>query len=71
MCVVLRGRSWGGWGVIVPVVGGGMDGDGVGDEETRMWRVEVGLGEVEWGVRERFGGGVGAGEVLVKWCREV
>lgn len=57
-------------------VSGGRDDEGGQEEETRMWRCEVGLEDVEWGVRGRFvvepGEKVGgAGEILLRWCREV
>ncbi|KIV84790.1 hypothetical protein PV11_00548 [Exophiala sideris] len=67
------------WEMIVPVsraavAGGGskfsehtLGGDSVG---VRMFRVDVALDEIAWAVRERLGG-VGAGEVLSKWCNEV
>ena len=61
----------------MPVVGDkGDEGASGGQEETRMWRCEVGLEDVEWGVKEKFGGngsgkGGGVGEVLLRWCREV
>lgn len=64
------------------VVGGresGVDGDtDVGEWETRMWRGEVTLEEVAWGIRVKFGGGSGGGAtggseagVLERWCREI
>lgn len=63
--------------LIVPVTGGrdeeGNSG-GAEMEETRMWRSEVGLEDIVWGVKEKFdmnnqsGGGVG--EVLARWCKE-
>lgn len=60
----------------MPVAGGWDDDSGGQEDETRMWRCEVGLEDVEWGVRLKFGvdGGDkvgGAGEVLLRWCREV
>lgn len=64
-------------GLIVPVAGGrDEDGNSGGAEmeETRMWRSEVGLDDILWSVKEKFNmhsqGGGGAGEVLVKWCKE-
>lgn len=64
------------WGLVVPVTGGRDEESGGQEEDTRMWRCEVGLEDVEWGVRVKFGidGSEkvgGAGEVLLRWCREV
>lgn len=59
------------------------DGESGGDGwETRMWRCEVSLEELGWGVRERerdreqkrAGGGSGSGSgsgVLERWCKEI
>lgn len=66
------------WSLIVPV-SGGRDDDGWGGEaeESRMWRCELTLEDMLWGMNEKFKGergsavGAGAGEVLSKWCREV
>ena len=62
-----------GWGLLVPVVGRCEEG-GIGgvEGETRMFRGDVGLEEVAWGVRCKFEGeeGRGVGEVLGRWCRE-
>lgn len=56
------------WGVVTPVVGGRDDDGGDGDgRETRMWRCEVTLEDLRWGVLE----GGGEGGVLERWCREV
>lgn len=65
-------------GLIVPVAGGrDEDGNSGGAEmeETRMWRSEVGLDDILWSIKEKFnmhaqGVGGGAGEVLLKWCKE-
>ncbi|RPB21721.1 origin recognition complex, subunit 4 [Terfezia boudieri ATCC MYA-4762] len=54
------------WEVLVPVTVGGVQG-GVG-REGRMWRVDVGLGEIgRWAGQS---GGV-LGGVLGRWCREI
>lgn len=66
------------WGLIVPVAGG-RDEDGWGGEaeESRMWRCELALEDISWGLNEKFKGdghsgvGGGASEVLTKWCREI
>lgn len=69
-------------GLMVPVSGGADEGlgkisSGEGEEDSRMWRAEVDLDDMEWSIRQRFGiegdgrGSGGAGEVLMKWCREV
>lgn len=64
-------------GLIVSATGGrDEDGNSGGAEmeETRMWRSEVGLEDMLWSVKEKFHmhsqGGGGAGEVLVRWCKE-
>ena len=67
-------------GLLVSANGGDESGKGAGgegEEDTRMWRAEVDLDDMEWSVRQRFAiegdgrGSGGAGEVLMKWCREV
>jgi origin recognition complex subunit 4 len=63
------------WGLLLPVHGRG-DGEGLGGREevgVRMVRVDVGLDEVAWGVKEKFaeeGGGKGVAELLGRWCKE-
>lgn len=59
------------WSVLTPVVGGRDDVDADGDEwETRMWRGEVTLEELGWGVK-RAGGAESSGGMLERWCREI
>jgi hypothetical protein len=64
------------WEVIVPTssTGGsgrltdeGLGGDGV---LMKMFRVDVTLDEIAWAVTEKLGGD-GAGETLMKWCKEI
>jgi len=63
------------WEVIVPVTGLGVGPgeDGASENaDSRMWRVDVSLDEVAWAVKEKLGSvGVGVGEQLGKWCREI
>lgn len=52
------------WEVLVRV--GGKD-EGMG-EEGRMYRIDVSIEEVRWAVEGR---GMGVGEGLARWCREI
>ena len=64
------------WEFVVPASGSGgvnrpgdegLGGDGL---VTKMVRVDVTLDEVAWAVKEKLGG-AGAGETLIKWCKEI
>lgn len=61
-------------GFLVSAHGGESVGDGVGAgagmeiEDTRMWRSEVALDDVEWALKTREGA---VSSVLSKWCREI
>ena len=66
----------------MPVVGGAREdesafgGGGAEAEETRMWKSELTLEDVLWGIKQKFEGdgsvgGGGAGEVLTRWCKEI
>ncbi|KAJ9606953.1 origin recognition complex subunit 4 [Cladophialophora chaetospira] len=61
------------WDLIVPASGGsgrtgdeGLGGDGI---VTKMFRVDVTLEDVAWAVKEKLGS-AGAGDALMKWCKE-
>ncbi len=62
------------WEFIVAISSGsarlgdeGLGGDGI---LTKMFKIEVTLDEVAWAVRGKLGS-AGAGETLMKWCREI
>ena len=64
------------WEFIVPASGTGGSGrlgdEGLGGDGimTKMFRVDVTLDDVAWAVKEKLGT-AGAGETLIKWCKEV
>lgn len=62
------------WEIILPASGGsarlgdeGLGGDGI---ITKMFNLDVTLEEVAWAVQRKLGS-AGAGDTLMKWCKEV
>lgn len=57
-------------GFLVSAHTGEGEGEGAGgeSEDTRMWKGEVALEDVEWALRTREGS---VSSVLGKWCREI
>lgn len=67
----------GAWEIIVPVSTAGSLSGHSGEEATgegggsvKMWRIDVSLHDVTWAIRQKLNG-MGIGETLEKWCREV